>query len=129
MRKKGFYYIQFAAIFLGIILLGAGCFSKETQKESINKAKSIIEIKKEAEKDLAIAKAKEIFRQKVAEGVDLSSGPCIAENLIPGWVADIAHNPRQPIDDLPENQCQNFREGKASHFVELDLEGNVIRVY
>ncbi len=79
------------------------------------------------ERDLAIQKAQEIYKQLKAQGVDFSNGPCIAEELMPGWVADIAHNPRQAVDNLPENQCQNFRNGKAQHFVELDPEGNVIR--
>ena len=38
---------------------------------------------------------------------------------MPLWVADIAHDPREDIDDEPENQCQRYREGEASHFVEL----------
>src|SRR3989338_4298226 len=79
--------------------------------------------------DLAAAKAKEAYRTKEMEGTDFSSGPCISEDLIPGWVADVAHSPREPIDDLPGNQCAAFREGRADHFVELDLRGNVIQVY
>jgi hypothetical protein len=58
---------------------------------------------------------------------DLSAGPCLSNNLIPDWVADIAHNPRQAVDDLPANQCSAYREGQAHHFVELDLDGNLIR--
>jgi len=77
-------------------------------------------------KQLAISRAEEIYRQKIAEGIDLSAGPCLTENLIDDWVADIAHNPRQTIDDLPENQCQNYRNGLTKHFVELDLNGKLI---
>lgn len=60
---------------------------------------------------------------------DLSSGPCLlnpVENA-PDWVCDIAHNPRQSVDDQPGNQCSAFREGKARHFVELDEKCNFIR--
>jgi hypothetical protein len=46
---------------------------------------------------------------------------------MPGWVADIAHDPRQEIDNDPANQCQNFLSGEAQHFVELDPEGNLIQ--
>jgi hypothetical protein len=45
----------------------------------------------------------------------------------PRWVADMAHDPRQDVDDDPENQCAAYREGKADHFVELDPEGEFIR--
>jgi len=46
---------------------------------------------------------------------------------MPGWVLDLVHNPRQPIDDLPENQCNSFVEGRSKHFVELDIEGDLIK--
>ncbi len=80
-----------------------------------------------SEIDTAINQAKHLYRQEKELGRDLSSGPCLSDALLPGWVVDIAHSPRLPIDDLPGNQCPAFREGRAKHFVELDLEGNLIR--
>jgi hypothetical protein len=61
--------------------------------------------------------------------LDLDRGPCIAERLdgLDDWVADVAHDPRTPVDDQPANQCRRFRSGVASHFVELDPDGNLIR--
>lgn len=79
------------------------------------------------EVDSAVNQAKLLYRQKKARGEDLSNGPCLSNALMPNWVADLAHNPRLPIDDLPENQCSGYLEGKAQHFVELDLDGNLIR--
>jgi hypothetical protein len=73
-----------------------------------------------------ITKAKAAFARARARGVDMSRGPCLGV-VAPGWVADVAHNPRQPVDDVPRNQCAAFRSGKAKHFVELDLQGNLIR--
>lgn len=78
--------------------------------------------------DTAINQAKYLYRQKKMTGEDFSNGPCLSNALMPNWVLDIAHNPRQSIDDSLENQCPAYREGRAQHFVELDLEGNVIRV-
>lgn len=78
--------------------------------------------------DNAVGKAKEIYRNRAGVGLDLSSGPCLSNDLLPDWVVDIAHNPRVKADDLPENQCQAYIEGRAKHFVELDLNGEVIRV-
>lgn len=77
--------------------------------------------------DTAVNQAQHVYRQRQAMGVDFSAGPCLSDALMPGWVADIAHNPRLPADDLPENQCPAYREGRAEHFVELDKEGNLIR--
>lgn len=83
----------------------------------------------EAEKQAAIVAAKAAYAKARAEGTDLSRGPCIADPL-PGmsdWVADIAHDPRQDVDDEQENQCEEYRSGDADHFVELDPRGNLIR--
>ncbi len=66
--------------------------------------------------------------QKLNEGQNLSSGPCLSNPLPESsdWVCDVAHNPRSQIDNLPENQCNAF--GKtAKHFVEMDENCNLIR--
>ncbi|MBI2599503.1 hypothetical protein HYW43_01115 [Candidatus Daviesbacteria bacterium] len=77
--------------------------------------------------DTAVNQAKFLYSQEKERGRDFSQGPCLSEALMPNWVADIAHNPRQSIDDLPQNQCLSYREGRVQHFVELDSEGNLIR--
>lgn len=77
--------------------------------------------------DAAINQAKLLYSQKMGRGEDFSNGPCLSDALMPGWVVDIAHNPRLPIDDLAENQCPSYREGRTSHLVELDTAGNLIR--
>ncbi len=79
------------------------------------------------EVDTAINQANHLYRQENAKGRDFSSGPCLSDALLPNWVLDIAHNPRLPIDDLPQNQCQAYIDGRAKHFVELDPAGNLIR--
>ncbi len=81
------------------------------------------------ERERAVAAALELYRRAKESGADLSAGPCLAQEAIPGWAVDVAHEPRQPVDDDPANQCASYREGRATHFVELDPEGNVIRVY
>jgi hypothetical protein len=62
---------------------------------------------------------------------DLSSGPCISDNnerwSYTDWVCDVAHNPREAVDNEAANQCGDFRSGKAHHFVEVDPECNFIR--
>jgi hypothetical protein len=80
-----------------------------------------------AEFDRAAQAALNIFNQE-AKNRDLSNGPCLTNDLIPGWVADVVHNPREQVDDLPENQCQAYIEGRAKQFVELDLKGNIVRI-
>jgi hypothetical protein len=81
------------------------------------------------EKDRAVDAAMKAYQEAKASGVDLEVGPCIAEHLpgAPGWVADVAHEPREDVDDDPANQCQSYRSGDAEHFVELTPDGELIR--
>ena len=62
---------------------------------------------------------------------DLIDGPCLSDDNpdwnIDDWVCDVAHDPRQDVDNLPENQCSAYREGRAKHFVEVDTNCNLIR--
>ncbi|HET9214187.1 MAG TPA: hypothetical protein VFN93_05495 [Gaiellaceae bacterium] len=58
--------------------------------------------------------------------MDFAAGPCLGV-VVEGWVADVAHDPREAVDDRPENQCEAYRSGEADHFVELDPAGQVIR--
>ena len=69
-----------------------------------------------------------LYIDKRAEGVDLKDGPCLGM-IAPDWVLDIAHRPRTAVDDKPENQCADFREGRAHHFIELDPGGQLIRSF
>lgn len=81
------------------------------------------------ENDRAVNKAIEIYNEKKNLGYDFTNGPCLTNDLLPLWVADIVHNPRdKEIDNLEKNQCQAYLEGRAKHFVELDINGNVVRV-
>ena len=73
-----------------------------------------------------IALARQAYREALARGVDMSRGPCLGV-IKEDWVADVAHDPRQDIDDEPENQCEAYRSGEADHFVELDPDGEFIR--
>ena len=95
----------------------------------LNKATGVtdIAIKKAADLNFAKARAKEFYSSLLAQGEDLANGPCLTDNLTTGWVADLVHNPRQPVDDKPENQCPSYVNGHAQHFIELDLNGNFVR--
>jgi hypothetical protein len=73
-----------------------------------------------------VAKSKEAYADAKARGVDMSRGPCLGV-VAEDWVADVAHDPRQDVDDDPANQCAAFRNGTAHHFVELDPNGELIR--
>jgi len=44
------------------------------------------------------------------------------------YAVDIVHVPRTEEDNLVENQCEAYRNGSVSHFIELDKDGNLIRI-
>ena len=104
----------FIAGFLPLALTGCGGGGDEPSQSE----------KSQAEGQAAVA-----FQQAQKSGEDLSAGPCISESVpgLPDWVADVAHDPRQPVDDEPANQCQRYRSGPAHHFVELNPDGQLIR--
>lgn len=80
-----------------------------------------------SDRERAIQMAQELYREMKTQGVDMSIGPCLSEEVLPDWCADVAHSPRQAIDDMPQNQCQSYLSGRVHHFVELDPDGNLIR--
>jgi len=71
--------------------------------------------------------------EKYSSQIDLSTGPCLSDDnpewTHKDWVCDVAHFPRLPVDNLPENQCKEYREGKESHFVEVNEQCEYIRHY
>ena len=60
-------------------------------------------------------------------GTDLSAGPCLDAAMPDGWVCDVVHDPREAVDNLPENQCAAYRNGTAQHFVEVVTDCKLIR--
>lgn len=75
--------------------------------------------------------AEDCMKLCASYGSDLSAGPCLSDGnedwKHDDWVCDVAHSPREAIDNLPENQCEDFREGRASHFVEVSPDCEFIR--
>lgn len=105
-----------------IVLLLAGCAPK-TQETKLNITDTPV-IQK-INSDLAFKTALNVYAAKKAEGIDMTKGPCLGL-VANDWVLDIAHNPRQSVDDKPENQCEDYRTGKVHHFIELDEDGKLI---
>jgi len=68
-----------------------------------------------------------IWTKLRADGVDLAAGPCLDDGeRYPGWAIDLVRGER--IDNLPENRCPSFEDGKASRLIELSLSGDVVRI-
>jgi enamine deaminase RidA (YjgF/YER057c/UK114 family) len=77
-------------------------------------------------KEKATAACIQKCKDALEAGQDLSKGPCLDNGIIEGWVCDVTHSPRQPVDNDPANQCSEF--GKtAFSFVEVDPNCNFIK--
>lgn len=120
--KKRFlaFVVVFSLVALSSIFL-SGCKEESDDSEESETFETWDE-----ERQAAIDKAKEVYEEKKADGMDFSDGPCIDDDLMDNWVADIAHIPRTGADDNPENQCPSYGDD-AMHFVELDENGELIK--
>lgn len=112
-------WMLYAIILAVIIILSSGSiyYASQMQKRTL------------ANQNQAIEKAKELYNQSLQTGINFSSqclGTVYVNNI--GYAIDIVHVPRNSQDNLPENQCSEFREGRVSHFVEIDYKGNIIRI-
>lgn len=69
-------------------------------------------------------------RAALALGQNLDNGPCLLNPVpdAPQWVCDIAHNPRQAVDNEAANQCSVYADGRADKFVELTPDCEFIRI-
>ncbi len=73
----------------------------------------------------AIVCAYGLLDSEKQKGVEINSqclGACGA------YAVDIAHSPRLEEDNLAENQCEDYRMGRLKHFIEIDGDGNLVRV-
>lgn len=78
-----------------------------------------------SDSDEATRKCQELCKKHLQLDFDISKGPCLAEEIIPDWVCDVSLS---SVDDEDE-MCQNLRNKKANHFIEVDTECNLLKIY
>jgi hypothetical protein len=69
--------------------------------------------------------ASELYSQQEDLNTNFSS-QCLG--TCKDYAVDMVHVPRTKEDNFIENQCADFREGKVTHFIELDKEGEIVRI-
>ena len=77
------------------------------------------------EQQQAIECARGLYAQAKNSGMQFSS-QCLG--TCKNYAVDIVHAPRTAEDNLIENQCEDYREGKVVHFIELDKDGEVVKI-
>ena len=106
---------------VAIVMIIGGGSSRRTQEADEPLTQETI--------DAIVQHGQILLTERINAGNDISAGPCLDNNeAFPGWVIDIAHDPREPVDDDPDNQCSAYRLGDAEHFVELSVTGDIIRI-
>jgi hypothetical protein len=70
----------------------------------------------------AIACALDKFRNFTGEPNSQCLGVC------GNYAIDLVHVPRTEEDDLAENQCEDYGKGIVNHFIELDKNGEIVRI-
>ncbi len=106
---------------IGLSLFGAACSKSASQSETVNRATE------KTSQMLAVEICRSACAGQKALGTDLASGPCLNGEVVEDWVCDVAHDPRQKIDDVAANQCESYRKGQMHHFVEVDENCELIR--
>lgn len=119
------------ALSIVLVVLISGCVQTKEVSEKVSKTAE--EVKKgpfEGAENIAenpIAKCITLCHDTLRAEENLSNGPCLSNNISANYVCDVAHEPRAEVDNLPENQCEAYRNRTAKHFVEVDTECNLIR--
>lgn len=124
--------MKYFAFALAIIAVATAAylsiFKKSPQTPSSSPSPNAQSAAEKKVSDLAFKNALNLYASAKQTGADFSSGPCLGI-VAPDWVLDIAHNPRQAIDDLPENRCPQFENGEVKHFIELEPDGKLIQIH
>lgn len=80
------------------------------------------------ESETLVNECKAACQGALQKSQNLSAGPCLLDPMSNNnWVCDIAHQPREAIDNLRENQCNSWHNGTATHFIELTPECEFIK--
>jgi hypothetical protein len=66
-----------------------------------------------------------LYEQRKSEEMEFFS-QCLG--VIGNYAVDIVHVPRSSEDNLVENQCEAYRNNGVTHFIELDKDGNIVRI-
>ncbi|MDO8623711.1 MAG: hypothetical protein Q7R52_05695 [archaeon] len=73
----------------------------------------------------AITQAQTFYDAAQNAGTEFSS-QCLGS--FNDYAFDIVHVPRTAEDNQIENQCEDYVQGIVNHFIELDKDGNIVKV-
>ena len=77
-----------------------------------------------SEQEPIVLCAKKLYNEK--KSLMTFSNQCLG--TCGDYAIDIVHVPRSEEDDLAENQCEDFRQKQVNHFIELNKNGEIVRI-
>jgi len=110
--KKGYLVLAFIIV---LVVVGIGLFF------IISKSEKVAESKTANETECAL----KLYNEAKDKGIKFLS-QCLGN--CGDYAVDVVHVPRNEVDNKIENQCEDYRSGKARQFIELDQEGNIVRI-
>jgi hypothetical protein len=100
-------------LLLGAVILASGCLGESPPSDM--------------EYDAATLECIRLCQDALGRGEDLSSGPCLSNDVQGRFVCDVAHSPRDPFtDNDPANQCPAYGN-TVQHFIEVEPDCSFIR--
>ena len=131
MKKKNWYWIIGIIILLLILIVVFRSFTGEDNwiKDSRGvwikhgNPSSIPDSVKEQQDIIDCALG--LYNDEKTRGISFNS-QCLGK--CNDYSVDVVNVPRTNEDNLVENQCADFRNGLTKHFIELDKDGNIVRI-
>ena len=125
MLRKLFFLLLVLAV-VGAVLYFAGQEDVRRVVDAVISRFRQTAVEEIGNRRFAVIRAEVLFKERVARGDNLSAGPCLAEDLILNWSADIVHQPRIPADDYDANRCRSYIKGTTKHLVEMTEDGLIV---
>ncbi|MCW8965121.1 MAG: hypothetical protein OQK82_00330 [Candidatus Pacearchaeota archaeon] len=127
MKKRYFFIAGIVMILLILIVfrLNEDTWIKDEKGIYVkhgNPSNTPIEI---LEQKNIISCANELYKKAQLEGMDFNN-QCLGN--CSDFAVDIVNVPRDSMDNLEENQCQEYLTGELTHFIELDKDGEIVRI-
>ena len=118
--KKTYLFLTFLIFTISM----SGCGKKQVTEDETDTTEIINDEK--ILTDICINECKNALNL----GRNLDNGPCLLNPIKENnkLVCDVAHSPRESIDNIPENQCSSFREEKSNRFIEVTPDCEFLKI-
>ena len=129
MKKKYWIRIIIAVIVLAIIILilrsPEDFWIKGKNGEYVEHGAPASTLDYVKSQQDVVSCARQLYQNEKAKGMVFIS-QCLG--TCGDYAIDIVNVPKTREDDLKENQCEDYMQGKVTGFIELDREGNIFRI-